>query len=104
MHIGCIRRECQFFVRGQTVESARFAAQQHFYRPFATRFGHDFTAPVTGIQIFCRMLLTAQQRHRHHRKLLRCATLQEQDMEIFRQAEQGADVVFGFLHNGGKPV
>ena len=25
-------------------------------------------------------------------------------MEIFRQAEQGADVVFGFYNNGGKPV
>ncbi|MNJ05030.1 hypothetical protein D3C73_1660880 [compost metagenome] len=25
-------------------------------------------------------------------------------MEIFRQPEQGADVVFSFFHNGSKPV
>ena len=61
--------------------------------------GDGLLRPLSGVDVI-GIGLAAQQVHRHHGELRRCAALQEQHFVVFRNSHQFAQVGFGLGVNG----
>ena len=95
MDVRGVAAEGQFVLRRKTAEAFRLGSSGDAHCAELPRFRRRLPRPGAGKDIVRRIAPPLRQKiHRHHGKLKRRASLQEEDVVLVRDARERADVRF----------